>query len=78
MFQDNACWRQGGVLGSEVVKGKAEMAVYVSEEVESLVWIFLYVCGGLHYGDILKTLACLYSEVFFKWLRGKSAWGDAL
>jgi len=37
MFQDNACWRQGGVLGSEVVKGKAEMAVYVSEEVESLV-----------------------------------------
>jgi hypothetical protein len=27
MLQDNACWRQGGVLGSEVVKGKAEVAV---------------------------------------------------
>ena len=32
MFQDNACWRQGGVFGSEVVKGMAEVAVCVSEE----------------------------------------------
>ena len=64
MLQDNACWRQGGVLGSEVVKGKAEVAVCRRK---LNVWseFFLYIFGMLHYGGILKTLAWLCSGVFF-------------
>ena len=44
--------------------------MYRRKEVERLVWIFLYVCGGLHYGNILKTLASLWSGVLLSYCVG--------
>jgi len=64
MFQDNACGRQGGVLGSEVVKGKRKWLFVCRRKLN--VWsefVCIFVEGSIM--AIFKKRWLAYVQRFF-------------